>query len=108
LVWGILWVPIFVLLLPFLLPIVFAPDVPGFGNKEKIEDKEFRVWQQYSFIPAQSSWKGYLFFPRGSYSTLEVTAGAIDDWAAAINQIEQGESPTLRHTETIRCSWPQQ
>jgi hypothetical protein len=77
------------------------------------------------FIKPQRSWKGYLFFPRGSYSTLEITAGAIDSAVlekrtglasltrvsasvAVAQQIDRGESPTLRHTETIRCPWRQQ
>ncbi len=98
------------------------------SDKEKIElYKEFPVGRFNGFIEPQFSMKGYLFFPRGSYSTLEITAGAIDDssvppetrcggWlglcvsasAVVSQQIDRGESPTLRHTETIRCPWRQE
>lgn len=106
-----------------------------FTDKKKIEDKEFQVAQyianqspwEKDFIQPQVSWKSYLFFPRGNYSALDITVGAIDDssvppetrcggwlgicWIAPVavaHQIDRGESPTLRHTETIRCPWRQE
>jgi hypothetical protein len=107
---------------PVALPIMYATGF--FSDKQKITDKEFPVGRygeanvpliglggpQAIFIGPQESWKGYVFFPRGSYSTLELTAGAIDDWAErgeTIRQIDQGESLTVRNTETIRCPWRQ-
>src|SRR5713101_4361813 len=77
-------------LAPIWIPLVIqkASELPvdyafgDFSAKQQIKKKEFRVVQRHGggakFIKPQRSWKGYLFFPRGSYSTLEITAGAID------------------------------
>jgi len=127
-------VPLLLLLLPI------APNFPQAviqdamaGDKEKIEDKEFPAgpYKELStgrrvvsyFMNSQSLWKGYLFFPRGSYSTLEITAAAIvppetrcgwlgcpslSAFDAVSQQILRGESLTLRQPETIPCPWRQQ
>jgi hypothetical protein len=118
------------ILAPLLLPKLF--ELPAdyafgdFSDKQQIKNKEFPVVQRHGgaadFIKPQRSWKGYLFFPRGSYSTLEVTAGALDSVvpekrtslaslipvsaaSAVAQQLDRGESPTLRHAETVRCPW---
>ena len=124
-----------ILLAPFWVPLkAVAVGIDGaLSDKQKITNKEFPVGRYYEkvagivggpqkiLIGPHFSWKGYLFFPRGSYSTLEITAGKIDVssgapetqcyWWGCVNtvaeQIDRGESPTLRHTETIRCPWRQ-
>ncbi len=126
----VIGVPLLIMLAPLLrgdkiMEAVFADD------KEKIEDKEFPVGRYNTrdmntldnFIEPQRSWKGYLFFPRGSYSTLEITAAAIvppetrcgwlgcpslSAFDAVSQQILRGESLTLRQPETIPCPWRQQ
>jgi len=121
------WVPALVVGGAILLP--FALATGAFSNQQKIKNKEFPVGRgvenvgaelilgqlsqsrEIDFIMPQNSWKGYLFFPRGSYTTLAVTAGAIDDLAErdkTVVQIDQGESPTLRYSETLRCPWRQE
>jgi hypothetical protein len=124
-------------LAPIWIPLVIqkASELPvdyafgDFSAKQQIKNKEFPVVQLHrgeaEFIKPQRSWKGYLFFPPGSYSTLEITAGAIDSAVlekrtglaslipvsasvAVAQQIDRGECPTLRHIETIRCPWRQQ
>ncbi len=120
------WVPALVVGGAILLP--FALATGAFSNQQKIKNKEFPVGpgvenvgaelilgqlsqsREIDFIMPQNSWKGYLFFPRRSYTTLAVTAGAIDDLAErdkTVVQIDQGESPTLRYSETLRCPWRQ-
>jgi hypothetical protein len=109
------------ILVPF-LPLLLPGSAPAFSDQ--IKDKEFRVAQRYGidFIEPQRSWQGYLFFPRGSYSILEITVGALDSVVlekrtglasliavstarTVAAQLDRGESPTLRHTETLRCPW---
>jgi hypothetical protein len=124
------------LLAPILAPLLLQKlsELPvdyafgDFSDKQQIKSKEFRVVQPHGgaadFIKPQRSWKGYLFFPRGSYSTLEITAGALDSVvlekrtglasliavspaSIVAQQLDRGESPNLRHTETLRCPWRQ-
>jgi len=119
----LLLAPIWVPLLLGGLPVDYA--FGDFSDKQQIKNKEFRIVQPHGgaaeFIKPQRSWKGFLFFPRGSYNTLEITAGTIDsvskrgkglgglitlDAADTVaQQLYRGESPTVGYSETLRCPW---